>query len=298
MEDDFFVPGHITGLFTIQDGGGDILHQGSVGAGFSITRGVQTSVTLGDTDRADDQIFINGIQKDDAEVSRTVIALFRDQMKKINRTWDNPLIVRHSIEVPIGSGFGSSGAGALSLAYCLNRLSGAGLSPLTCAEIAHCAEVLNKTGLGTVAGVVARGFEIRLKPGAPGVGMVMNIPVEKPYIACFASFGPFSTKDALSDPKIRQTINRVGTVLLQRLIESPSVPNLMSFSREFAERIGLITAPVHEVLTALDLAGYVGSMHMFGNGVFSLVSKEAEEEVLGIFKRFADRATIFSAGIA
>lgn len=293
----FFAPGHITGLFIIQDREGDILHQGSLGAGFSITRGVKTSAELRDGG-SEDLIYINGVLRPDACVSKTVITLFRGECARRTSVWEKPLIVRHLIEVPLGSGFGTSGAGALSLAYALNSLADIGLSALDCAGLAHCAEVLNKTGLGTIAGAFASGFEMRLKPGAPGVGVTKNIEQDKPYAACFASLGPYSTRAALSDSKTRNSINRAGQLLLERLKASPSVENFLSCSREFAEETGLITPEVREILNAADAAGFTGSMHMFGNGVFTLVPRGEEGRILGIFKRFEDRATIFSAGIA
>ena len=60
------------------------------------------------------------------------------------------IIVEHHVEVPLGAGFGTSGAAALSLALALNEALSLGLSKIEAAQLAHVAEVECKTGLGTV----------------------------------------------------------------------------------------------------------------------------------------------------
>jgi len=75
------------------------------------------------------------------------------------------IIIKHSINVPIGAGFGTSGAAALSLALALNEVFDLGMSKIEAAQLAHIAEVECKTGLGTVAAETFGGLEIRVKPG-------------------------------------------------------------------------------------------------------------------------------------
>jgi mevalonate kinase len=53
--------------------------------------------------------------------------------------------VDHHLEVPIGAGFGTSGAAALSLALALNNIFGLGMSKAEAAQIAHVAEIKCKT---------------------------------------------------------------------------------------------------------------------------------------------------------
>jgi len=76
-----------------------------------------------------------------------------------------------NLTLPVGVGFAVSAASAIasSLALGLSR----GLSYLKSLKVAHEAEVLESTGLGDVLAISCGiGMAVRLRPGAPGVGLV------------------------------------------------------------------------------------------------------------------------------
>jgi pantoate kinase len=196
------------------------------------------------------------------------------------------ILVEHDVQVPIGSGFGSSGSGALSLALALNKALGLGLSRVEVAQIAHVAEVQCKTGLGTVIAETYGGLEIRVKPGAPGVGEIKHIPIKQYAVVCL-NFGPISTASVLSDKTICKRINDFGGKLVDRLIAQPTSSNFMAFSREFAEYVGLITGRMWNVLREADDIGFTCSMMMLGESIFSLVKRDRVEELLKIFRNHA-----------
>ena len=77
--------------------------------------------------------------------------------------------ISHVSGVPSGLGYGTSGAGALSLSLALNEAMGLSLSMPEAAQIAHMCEVECKTGLGTVASVFSGGLTVRTAPGAPEI---------------------------------------------------------------------------------------------------------------------------------
>src|ERR671930_2399081 len=182
-----FSPGHITGFIEKSDkinhnDNSNNLYVGSKGAGFSIDRGITTTVNIFDHDSVDYQISINGIRVQDAEVSKWVIEKY---LKLINqRCYIN---IEHESTIPIGFGLGSSGAAALSLSYALNNAFNMGLSTMEAAQIAHNAEIACKTGLGTVIAEFKGGFEIRTNVGAPGIGTIekMQIAYSKSKISRF-----------------------------------------------------------------------------------------------------------------
>jgi pantoate kinase len=207
-----FCPGHITGIFQICDQTADPLKEGSRGAGVSIAKGVTTRVRIRNSSKNSFKIRINGKTKS-AKVSERVINAFFSRVEKNYR-----ITVDHDVEIPIGSGFGSSGAGSLSSALALNEAFGCGLSLIEAAQVAHIAEVECKTGLGTVIAETSGGLEIRTKPGGPGVGQVKTIPIEGDYVMACLSFGPISTKEVLTNEKIRERINEFGGKLLDQLI--------------------------------------------------------------------------------
>jgi len=273
-------PAHITGLFQICDQPANPLHKGSKGAGVSIKHGVKTKVIIKKASENSLEILINGQKTGSANVSKTVVKEFLSRIEE-----KAAVKVEHTVQVPIGAGFGSSGAAALSLALALNKALALDLTRTEAAQIAHLAEVKCKTGLGTVIAETFGGLEMRTMSGAPGIGKVERIPVGADYKVVCLSFGGLSTKKGLTDTKLRERINEHGGKLLERLMEEPSVETFLKFSRRFAEHTGLITKKVRKVLDETDTSGIVCSMPMFGEGIFSIVKQEEAETLLRIFRK-------------
>ncbi len=277
-----FSPGHITGIFRIHDKPEDPLKKGSWGAGVSLAKGVTTTVNTRNSSRNSFQIRINGKTTKSAKVSERVINDFLSHTKKKSR-----IIVDHDVKIPIGSGFGSSGAGALGLALAVNEALSCEFSHIEAVQIAHIAEVECKTGLGTVIAEASGGLEIRTKPGGPGVGELRNIPVKNDYAVACLSFGPISTGEVLTSEKFRQRINEFGGELLDRLIAEPKPHLFMDLSRKFAEHVGLISPRIKNIFTEADSRELTCSMAMLGETVFSLVKTDSLEDLLKIFHRHA-----------
>jgi len=239
-------------------------------------------VSLKPSSKSSFRIKINGTPTKSAEVSEQVTNSFRSHAEK-----DYEIFVDHEVKVPIGSGFGSSGAGALSLALALNEALNLGLSRIETAQIAHITEVKCKTGLGTVLAETFGGVEIRVEPGAPGIGKIKPIPVNDDYVVACLNFGRLSTKKNLSDEEIRHRINESGKKLVDKLIANPNPANFMAFSHCFAEDVGLISPRMRKVLEETDNTGITCSMAMFGETIFSLIKQNETEEILKILRRHA-----------
>ena len=289
-----FAPCHITGLFQIFDKPANPLYAGSKGAGFSISKGVKTTVKAVKAAKWSFKIKVNGSNVDSAEVSEKVLNIFRSMFPEIG---EHEVLVEHEVEAPIGAGFGTSGAAALSLALALNDAFNLGMSKIKAAQLAHTAEVECKTGLGTVIAETFGGVEIRIKPGAPGIGEIKQIPVSKDYVAACLNFGSLSTKEFLTDTNVRGRINEFGGKLLDKLAEEPNVTNLMTFSRRFAEHVGLITKKVRKVLNEADSESFICSMPMFGESAFTLVERESLERLLKTFRKHGSDGQIMVSEI-
>jgi len=274
-----FSPGHVTGLFYMKDLEPDPLYCGSLGSGFSIIKGTSTTVNKNKISK-DHLITINSIKKQ-APVSRKIIELFFEKTEIIPEY----LKVEHNIETPQGAGFGSSGSGALSLVFALNRLYGDPLSALQSSQVAHCAEVICKTGLGTVMGETLGGIKILIKPGAPGIGATVSIPYPEGLYAMFAVYGPLSTKEALSNPLLREKITISGKKYHSLIKKEPSFENFIKYSREFAESTGMIPHSVRAVMDGFDKENINCSMLMFGEGTFSIVPKTDIERIRKIAEK-------------
>jgi pantoate kinase len=263
----FFAPGHLTGLFQICDQAADPLQKGSRGSGVSLDIGVYTRVTAEPADATGWSIKINGKQTDGAFVSENVLSKFSRRMPP------HAISVEHFVETPAVAGFGSSGGGVLSLALALNEASGAGLTDVEAAQIAHVAEIECKTGLGSVFAAVRGGFGVLTKPGAPGIGDAVSYPDRESLRVVYLHFGPIPTREALSNPALRTKINEFGGRFVDELSRRPTPERFMRFSRQFTEHIGLVTPRLRAVFDKMDAASYTFTMAMFGEVAFSVLEK-------------------------
>lgn len=282
-----FSPGHITGFFEVPH---DVscfhfLHRGSKGAGFSIDRGITTTAYIYESAKADYQISINGIKSHNAEVSKWVI---EEYLKLADRPYF--INIHQDVEIPIGFGLGSSGAAALSLSYALNQVLDIGLNRTQAAQIAHQAEIACNTGLGTVIAEFAGGFEMRTSAGAPGVGSVSKIDLDKNYKAIVLCLAPILTRSFLTN-RINE-INGLGGIMLSKLSVSRSLDDFLEMSHGFAEMLSLTEGRCRGPIAALKTRGIESSVALFGQTVFTIVSKERTAEAVGALREFGHRLIV------
>ncbi|AIC15420.1 putative GHMP kinase [Nitrososphaera viennensis EN76] len=282
-----FSPGHVTGFFEIPKlrGTSSPQYRGSRGAGFSIDRGISTTVHVFEdgSGRTGSKILINGraAKPRDAEVSQWIVDRYAGE-----KNADKPFFVRveHEIDIPVGFGLGSSGAAALSLSYALNAALGSRRSMQEAAQLAHEAEIACRTGLGTVIAEYAGGFEMRTGAGAPGIGTVERIPLEGHYKAVILCISPISTKAFLANRM--DTINGLGGKMLDRLAETRSVDDFMKMSYQFADTLGLTEGRCRAPVRALREAGFECSVALFGETVFTIVPEARAGEAAGVLQKF------------
>jgi pantoate kinase len=279
-----FSPGHITGFFeiprdTITNSGLTLLRKGSKGAGFSIDKGIVTAVYVYESSIKDYEIRINGIKSHTAEVSRWIIEQY------LNFT-DRPYFVsiHHDVGIPIGFGLGSSGAAALTLSYALNQALGVGLSRIQAAQIAHCAEIVCKTGLGTVIAEFFGGFEIRMSAGAPGIGSINRILQDEDRKAVVLCLAPILTKSFLTN-RIDE-INGLGSIMLNKLSRSKTTDDFLKMSHEFADRLNLTKGRCERPIAALRSNGFESSVALFGETVFTIIPESSVKEATDALSEF------------
>ncbi|MCP8307658.1 MAG: hypothetical protein H3Z53_06935 [archaeon] len=282
MEASAFSPSHITGFFEIVDEQPEPVLKGSRGAGISLSKGVKTHVKMIESSNPKLEVSVNGKTLKSTQLTRYVIDAF---LPKSDRKYS--IFVDHDMQVPMGSGFGSSGACALGLSLALNEALGIGLSKFEATCIAHKAEIKCKTGLGTVIAETYGGFEVRVKAGAPSIGEIKQIPIGNDYLVICLSLGPISTKAILSNKSLRGRINEAGKGLVDRLISEPSPENFMILSREFSDSLNIFTDRMKKVLNEVDDHGFLCSMAMIGETIFSFTKKSEAEELVKIFHKNA-----------
>ncbi|MHA1480061.1 MAG: pantoate kinase, partial [Candidatus Thorarchaeota archaeon] len=278
-----FVPGHITGLFRIHDGHENPLYRGSTGAGFSVSVGTKTSVTITEHPTLETEVEYNE-QKIDGPITRTVV-------KRLSEIYGMPFKAKviHQSSLPIGVGFGASGAGALGTALAICSIIDSDLTNDEIAQHAHYSDVINHAGLGDVIAQTVGGLEIRTHPGAPGIGKVTNVNYPQSIRVVLAGATGLDTKDVLTDPVSREKINIAGDSLVSKLIVNPTLNHFIECSRMFANITGLMTERVKSALRNLDELGFNrSSMVMLGDSVFCFCENDSVPNVTSILSQFWD----------
>ena len=282
-----FCPAHITGFFKAELGKEDSKQLGSLGAGFSIQKGVKTIVTIRDKTKHDISNFaikVNGFESGDMQVSELVLSRFSTEGKFLDIT--------HEIDVPVGYGFGCSAAVALSLAIALNDALDSKLSKIKVAQIAHDVEIECKTGLGDVLASYHGGFEIRVKSGAPGIGQIKKINLKEKRDVVIICFNPISTKKFLKEKL--SLINGLGGKMVDKLIVNNDTEEFQDMSIKFARYVNVVTPKMNKVINILHRNKIKCGVALFGETIFSLVTKEEKNKVKEILKQFNDGLVISS----
>ena len=288
-----FVPGHVTGIFRIFDEYDDPLRCGSTGAGFSVTIGTVTSVSVVDHPSLEITTDYNK-KRVDAKVTKTVIQRLTEEYERTLKVH-----VEHDSSLPSGAGFGASGAGALGTALALGHLLDPDIDYEKAAGFAHIAEIENHTGLGDVLAQTVGGIEVRVEAGGPGIGKVKNVLYLDSLRAVLAGAPGLKTADVLTDPKTREQINAIGDHLVERIIADSTIETFVECSRAFSGEIGLKTQRVEEALDELERAGLVdSSMVMLGDSVFCLCEETDAYVAQRILSKYWNTSEVSVAEIA
>jgi pantoate kinase len=244
-----FVPGHVTGFFTIHRDD-DPTKTGSRGGGLTLTDGVTVTVQSAETTTC----YLDGTSIEMEPVERVLGAL------EVTAT------VEAETSLPIGSGFGVSGAMALGTALAANVEFDRRLSENELVTIAHGAEVQSGTGLGDVVAQARGGIPLRLEPGGPQHNVLDGIP--RRARVEYVTFGDLSTPDVLDEGP--EAITQAGTRALSRVVGEPTLTSFIYASRRFAREAELLTPTVRDAIEAVNEAGGEASMAMLGESVFAL----------------------------
>ena len=265
MSSSVFVPGHITGFFNIENHEVS-LKNGSRGVGFLLQSGVKTIVSSADS-----------LEVEFNQGDSTVV----DEVLSILEIDDDFRIVQ-DIQLPIGAGFGTSAASALSLTLALNEFLNLGYSLELCGQIAHRAEVNLGAGLGDVIAQTGHGIVLRTSSGAPGIGEIESFKKEV-YVG-WKTFGEIETSSIIQNPEYKKIISASGEKYLDLFRDDPSMENFLTFSKKFADETGLMSQEVKELVDYFNSSENIlgSSMAMLGNTVFAFAYDESSFKNLGI----------------
>lgn len=262
-----FAPGNISCVFKVIRHT-DPARMHSLGMGFTVKEGVEVIVS----EYHETEVLFNG-ERINFPTVRAVV----------NRLIQNSGITGIKVDItsplPLGCGFGLSGAAALATAYALNELLTLHKDREKLAMTAHIAEVENRTGLGDVCSQYHGGCLVKLKEGSPLTADRLPITEQPIY---YRYFGPIQTSEVLGNREQTTRINRAADVALRTLQTLTNVkPNADLFnacfavSKQFSVESGLLSdARVIDTIAGIEAEGGVASMIMLGNGVFSTHSFE------------------------
>jgi len=291
MEATAFCPAHITGFFKahLEDNQNNLENLGSMGAGFSIKEGVTSTVKVQTKENQEKnfQIITQGYESDKTDVSEYVL----NEFLKLGEFSNKFFVIEHNISIPVGYGLGSSSAVALSLSYALDQALNTNLEKRIIGQIAHNAEVNCKTGLGDVLASYHGGFEIRVKPGAPGIGKVEKINTEKISVIMIC-LSPISTNKFIKE-RLSQ-INGLGGKMVKKLLESKNYKHFQDMSLEFAKYVDVMTPRMEKIVDELSENKIKCGIALFGETIFSMIPQNEENKVLDILQKYSDGIIIRS----
>ena len=281
-----FAPAAISSFFEIHDTEGgrpiaDLERVGARGGGFGLQKGVSTKVTARLAEDSRVKVFINSTPASEAKTtSRVVEKLLCDIKQKYE------VKVEHQIDVPIGSGFGTSAGGALTAGLALKEALDLPLTYNQIGKVAHVAEIECHTGLGTVSSLTfTGGCVLVVEPGAPGFCQLDRIPISPDYMIVAGYLQSNVPKTASFDSEKKQIINRFGEKTLEAILSEPTIENFMERCWEFSQNAGFATPNVRRLVNLAKKAGAVGAaQNMIGEAVHALVLQQNVEEVKEAFK--------------
>jgi pantoate kinase len=245
-----FVPGHVTGFFSAHRDD-DPTRAGSRGGGVALSDGVRVRVSRD----GEPGLTLDGERVEMAAVADVLRALRAESAH-----------VEAETPLPVGAGFGVSGAAALGTALAAGRAYERPLSENELVTVAHGAEVRAGSGLGDVVAQARGGVPLRLEPGAPAHSRMDGIPARGRVE--YVSFGELSTEEVLSGDT--DVLSVAGKRAVQTVVNEPTLGTFMHASRRFAREADLLTDRLLEVIREVSEAGGEASMAMLGETVFAL----------------------------
>jgi pantoate kinase len=298
-----FAPAAISNFFTIRDDGllaspPDLAHSGATGGGYMLSKGVRSTAELveGSSGRGV-AVVVNGDPDYEARTTKRAIEFL---LRSAERA-DDFVRVDQTVEVPIGYGFGASAASALSGVIAVASLLGIEQSKAALAFHAHAADILCRTGLGTVSVIYEHGGAgIITKAGGPGIAEVRSVPVPRDVRIVTASLAPYEKSIILSSASMKERVNRLGEDALA-LASDLTIESLVRAGEVFSESLGLESPEVRHLEKVAREGGAIGaSQNMVGHAVHALVR---EEDVAAVARalmqdRLSPRVDVYDFGSA
>jgi len=269
------IPLHVSGIW-IPFRADSYLETGSYGAGLNLDLYLEAEALNGPC-----QIYMGDT------------SVLRDQALEICSSTGSNITLHASSPFMLGSGFGIS-AGLL-IAHALAAYSSRRLPSLKALQAAHAAEVKYSTGLGDVLSEYTGGFAIRLKPGAPGVGIAHRAIVSDNPVLVVGEL-PYREPTSIMLSRITNELYEEAFSYYRRIVESEDLQEFFKYSQAFTRRIFDYRMVDHLLASHKGVVAY----YLKKAALVVWVEKEYSSEVVELLGRHGIRALetrISSGGI-
>ncbi|MEF8868432.1 MAG: GHMP kinase [Haloarculaceae archaeon] len=235
-------PGSVTGLFApaVEEGGT------AGGASFATEDGVVVEVTPA----AETAVTVEGEPAPFEPVERVLDAL------------DVTAAADVRPEVPLGNGFGASGAATLAAALAADAEFGLGRGREALLDAAYEAEIAAGTGESDV--IIQDRGGLLWNTGEGVRRSELGVGIE------YATAGGIATSEMLSDEAFLETASRTGFEQLARFDEEPTLRSLAERSRAFLRETDIATPFVEREIERVETEGGAAGMALFGETVFAV----------------------------
>ena len=283
-----FAPAAISSFFEIHDTQenkpiSNLERVGARGGGFGLEKGVHTKVTVKKAKKNCINVLINSKHTLEAKTTKEVVETL---LVKSSMKYD--VTIEHQIDVPVGSGFGTSAGGALTAGLALKEALGLPLTYNQIGRLAHIAEIKCQTGLGTVSSLTfSGGCVLVVEPGAPGICQLDRIPISPNYVVV-AGFVKSSIpkKPILTSPQRKKEINRYGKQTMKKILAKPTLENFLDCCWEFSQKAKFTTEKTCKLVEVAKIAGAIGAtQNMIGEAAHALVLEKNAPKVAEAFKQ-------------
>lgn len=235
-------PGSVTGLFApaVEEGGA------SGGASFATEDGVVVEVTPA----PETEVTVEGEPAPFEPVERILATLGVTAAVDVRP------------EVPLGHGFGASGAATLATALAADAEFDLGWDREALLDASQAAEIAAGTGQSDVIIQNLGGLLWNTGGGVERLELDARVG--------YATAGGIATSEMLADEAFMRTANRVGFDEIERFAADPSLRSLAERSRVFLRETGIATAFVEREIERVEDAGGAAGMALFGETVFAV----------------------------
>ncbi|OGG12873.1 hypothetical protein A3D77_07985 [Candidatus Gottesmanbacteria bacterium RIFCSPHIGHO2_02_FULL_39_11] len=230
------------------------LKTGSVGVGCTINKKVKAVVEKSEKFC----VFLNG-----KEISFPTVY---DAVRSITNI---PMTIYLTSSLPLGYGFGTSGASALASVFAVNKLLNLTIQNKKLIEYAHISEIKNGTGLGTVGTVSTGGFLIKSSAGIPFDYHTLPFTGKKLYAVLIDRL---PTSSIIKNEQKLDKIEKAANISLEKIknLKNVTLEEILDISYEFVSASSLISdTRVHDVIDKIRQRNGHATMAILGNVVIT-----------------------------